>query len=132
MEISGRIYKIGETQQITEKFKKRDLMIEYQETDNSQIQTLQFQMVNNLVDLVNDLSQGDEVNITFSLRGKEYVRKDGTSTVFNNLDISKITARNPKKQNSTTAPTTTTKSEKKQSTTKKAEEDKVADDDLPF
>lgn len=89
MEIKGVIKSIGETQQVSDKFKKRDLVL----VDNSNAQypqTILFQMTQDRCNLADNFSEGQEVTIHFNLRGKEYANDIGVVKYFNSLEAWKI------------------------------------------
>ncbi|MFP6663129.1 MAG: DUF3127 domain-containing protein [Deltaproteobacteria bacterium] len=86
MEIGGRIYKIEETKQITERFRKREFVLVLEE--NSEYpQYVQFQLTGNRVDKINDFKVGDEVKVDFSLRGREWTSPKNEIRYFNSLDV---------------------------------------------
>lgn len=87
IEIAGRIHKIEETKQITERFRKREFVLILEE--NSEYpQHVLFQMTGNRCDKLGDFKVGDEVRVDFSLRGREWTSpKDGVVKYFNSLDV---------------------------------------------
>jgi len=88
MEIKVRCKSIGDTQQVSEKFKKRDLIV-IEESNPNYPQVLQFQATQDKVNLLDELREGDEVTIHFNLNGREFT-KDGKTSVFNSLNIWKL------------------------------------------
>ena len=82
---TGTIKAIGETQQVTEKFTKRELIL----TDNaaSYPQTCLFTFTQKNCSLLDGLSLGQEVTVSFSLKGREWKDK-----VFNELSAFKVVA----------------------------------------
>ena len=87
IEIAGRIHKIEEEKQITERFKKREFVLVLEE--NSEYpQYVLFQLTGNRCDKLSDFQVGDEVRVDFSLRGREWKSpKDGVVKYFNSLDV---------------------------------------------
>lgn len=84
MEITGKVHEIGEVQQVTETFKKRDLVVEY--ADNPQYpEFIKFESHQDRVNLFDGLSSGDEVNVSFNLRGRPWTNKEGVTMYFNTL-----------------------------------------------
>jgi len=68
----GKIIKIGSTEQVTEKFRKREFAI----TTNEQYpQKLKFDLINNNVDYLDDFNIGDDIKISFLVKGNEYKDK---------------------------------------------------------
>ena len=85
MDITGTIKVIGEVIQVSEKFKKRDVVL----TDNSSQypQHISFQLTQDKCGLLDKFKVGDEIKVHFNIRGKEYTNKDGKVSYFNSLEI---------------------------------------------
>jgi len=89
MEITGIILRIEKTENVSEKFKKRRIILDY--TENIKFpQIIELTLVQNNIDLANKLNQGDEVKVMFNLKGKEAVDKNGIKRVYNTLEVWKI------------------------------------------
>ncbi len=69
MELGGRIKVIFDTQTFDSGFKKREFVVTTQE---QYPQDIKFELYNDKVDVLTPFSVGDEVNVAFNLRGKEY------------------------------------------------------------
>lgn len=89
MEIIGKLLRIEKLEQITEKFKKRRLIIEHSKNENYP-QILEFTLTQNNVTLADALNQGDEVKLLFDFKGKEFVDKNSITRVFNTLDVWRV------------------------------------------
>ena len=76
MEINGKIYAIFDTQQIKESFRKRDFVVEYVENP-SYPQYLKFEVVQNKTDMLDNFNEGDPVQVSFDLRGREWTSPQG-------------------------------------------------------
>lgn len=88
MEITGTLHYVGETQQVSDKFKKRDFVIK--DNSNSQYpQLIQFQVTQDKCDIV-DRPIGTEVNVHFNLRGREWVNPQGEKKYFTTLEAWKV------------------------------------------
>ncbi len=88
--LKGTIKKIGEVQQVTEKFRKRDVVI----CDNSGkfAQYIPFQLAQDKCSLADNLNVGDEVDVSYNMNGKEYTdKKTGELKYFLTLEIWKVT-----------------------------------------
>lgn len=93
-ELSGRIIEISNTQTITEKFKKREFIVEYKDNPSTQyVQYLKFQFTGDRCSLLDSYNTGQEVNISFNLKGRKY-EKDGRVSYFMDLEAWKISALN--------------------------------------
>ena len=79
----GTLKKIGATQQVSDKFQKREFVV----SDNAAKyeQFIAFQLTQKNTDLLNDFNVGDEVEVTFGLKGREYNGK-----YFTNLDAFRV------------------------------------------
>lgn len=84
MEIRGKVHEVGATQQVSDTFKKRDLIVEY--ADNPQYpEFLKFEATQDRVSIFDSLNVGDEVEVSFNLRGRPWTNKEGQTTYFNSL-----------------------------------------------
>jgi hypothetical protein len=87
--LNGTIKKIGDTVQVTDKFKKREVVITDASTMYPQHVTMQF--TQDKCDILNMYNEGQEVEISFNLDGKEYTDKNtGEIKYFNSLNAWKI------------------------------------------
>jgi hypothetical protein len=83
MEIQGLVHEIGATQNISDTFKKRDLIIEYAENPEYK-EYLKFEAVQDKVNLFDTVKVGEKVEVSFNLRGRAHT-KDGKTSYFNSL-----------------------------------------------
>jgi hypothetical protein len=89
MEATGKLHTIFETKQVSERFTKREFVVEL--TDNPKYpQTVLFQLTGDRCTQLDELRVGDEVRIEFSLRGREWRSPSGDIKYFNSLDVWKI------------------------------------------
>jgi len=86
-EAVGKIYKKMDTIQRTDTFRIRELILET--IDGQYTQLIKFQLTQNNCEKLDGFNEGDEIKVTFSLRGREYT-KDGRTSYFTNLDAWKI------------------------------------------
>lgn len=87
--LKGKVHKIGEIQQVSDSFKKREIVI--QDDSGKYPQTISFQATQDRCDILSSVREGDGVEVTFFLRGREWTSpKDGQIKYFNSLDIWKI------------------------------------------
>ena len=92
-ELTGKIVSIGETIQVSDKFKKREIVIETTEivNGNQYIQPIQMQVVQAKCDMLNNYRDGQNVKVQFNVKGNSYISKKDGSTKYNtSLDIWKI------------------------------------------
>lgn len=88
LSVEGRLKRINDEQVISDRFKKREFVIE---TEEQYPQVLMFQLVQDKTNLIDQFSIGDKVEIFFNLRGREW-QKDPSAEVrvFNTLDAWRI------------------------------------------
>jgi hypothetical protein len=90
-EIQGKLIVLGDTIEVSDKFKKREFVIEKEENGGSKvwIDTIKFQAVQDKCDLLETLSIGDTVDISFNIKGNKWEKNEKVS-YFNNLDAWKV------------------------------------------
>lgn len=89
MELKGRVHEVGTTQQVSESFKKRDLVVVY--SDNPQYpEYIKIEATQDKVTLFDNLKPGDDVEVQFNLRGRPWTNKEGVTTYFNSLVAWKV------------------------------------------
>ncbi len=86
-EAKGKLIFKGEEQQITERFRKRELVIEIE--DGMYPQQIKFQLTQDRCSLLDEYELNDEINIHFNLRGRAY-QKNGETIYFTNLEAWRI------------------------------------------
>ena len=89
MELKGTVVAIGETQQVTEKFKKRDLVVEYAENPTYP-EHIKFEANQATCDKLDELRVGDNITVHFNLRGRAWKDKTGKDQYFNTLNVWKF------------------------------------------
>ena len=87
MEFTGKLIYKGEIQQVTDKFSKRDFVIETQEQYPQQIK---FELHQDRVDLIDVYNLEEVIIVSFNLRGKSYTDKNGITQHINTLQAWKI------------------------------------------
>ena len=90
-EISGKVIDISPVNQVSDKFKKREFVIEKKETGGAAvfIDYIKFQLIQDKCDLINESFLNEEIRIWFNLKGNKWER-DGKINYFTNLDAWKI------------------------------------------
>jgi hypothetical protein len=90
-EISGKVIDILPVNQVSDKFRKREFVIEKKEAGGSGvfIDYIKFQLVQDKCDLLNESFLNEEIKIWFNLKGNRWER-DGKINYFTNLDAWKI------------------------------------------
>lgn len=93
MKTQGTIIEIGEVQQVSDKFKKREIVLEIAENP-SYPETVKFELQQDKVSLADKFSEGQVVEVEFNLRGRAWTDKKGVKQYFNTLTIWKIAETN--------------------------------------
>ena len=91
MELKGKVHEIGALQQVSETFKKRDLIIEYAENPTYP-EYIRFEALQDKIALFDSLKTGDDVEVSFNLRGRPWTDKTGKVSYFNSLIVWRINA----------------------------------------
>jgi len=85
--IKGRVSVIGATQQVSDKFAKRDFVIE---TQDQFPQLISLQVTQDKCGLLDSIKLGSEVTAHVNIRGRKWTDKDGVDKYFNTLECWKI------------------------------------------
>ena len=90
-EIIGKVIDISPVNQVSDKFKKREFVIEKKEAGGAAvfIDYIKFQLIQDKCDLINDSFLNEDVRIWFNLKGNKWER-DGKINYFTNLDAWKV------------------------------------------
>lgn len=89
MEIKGKVHEITPTQQVNETLKKRELILEY--IENPQYpEYIKFEAINDRCAIMDNVRPGDDVEVSFNLKGRPWTDKTGKKSYFNQLAIWKI------------------------------------------
>ena len=88
MEVTGILKVKSDAKDVSAKFKTRDFVL----TENSSQypQHISFQLAQDKCTLIDTLNIGDEVKVTFNLRGREWTSPQGEVKYFNTLDAWKV------------------------------------------
>ncbi|HYH56365.1 MAG TPA: DUF3127 domain-containing protein, partial [Anseongella sp.] len=92
MEIKGKVVEVSDVMQVTDTFKKRELVVEYIENNPSYPEYLKFEALQDKCSLLDAVKPGEEVEVSFNLRGRPWTGKDGKKQYFNSLVLWRITA----------------------------------------
>jgi len=93
LEVTGKLLVKYDTQNVSDKFKKREFVIELSEEINGNIYTnyAKLQLVQAKCDIIDRYNVGDVVKVTFNIKGTSYVdKKDGMTKYITNLDAWRI------------------------------------------
>jgi len=89
MTATGQLIEIFDTQQVTDKFAKREFVVEM--GNNPQYpETVIFQLVQDKCDLLDGYKKGDQIEVGFDLKGRKWTNKEGIDKYFNSLQAWKL------------------------------------------
>jgi hypothetical protein len=87
-ETFGRLHEIYGEVQVTEKFRKREFVLEI--TSGMYTDFVKFQLVQDRCSALNSFKVGDTVKVYFNLSGRKGTAKDGSTVYFTNLAAWKL------------------------------------------
>jgi hypothetical protein len=86
--LTGTVKVIKDTVQVTEKFAKREFVIN--DASSMYPQDILFQSVQDKCSMLDGYTEGDNVEVSFNLRGREWTSPQGEIKYFNTLDAWRI------------------------------------------
>ena len=89
MEIQAKILEIFETMEVSERFRKREFVVEYAENPQYP-EILKFEVTQEKCEMLDPFQEGEEVEIAFNLRGRKWISPQGDVKYFNSLQAWKI------------------------------------------
>jgi hypothetical protein len=87
LEITGTLHKLFETQSVTDRFNKREFVLE---VPGRHPQLVLFQLTGKRCADLEGFAPGDKVRVEFSLRGREWTSRQGEVKYFNSLEVAKL------------------------------------------
>mgnify|MGYP003327119064 CR=1 FL=1 len=95
LEVTGKLIAKYDVQQVSEKFKKREFVIELAEEINGNVYTnfAKMQLVQNKCDIIDRYNEGDQVKVSFNIKGNRWER-DGKVNYITNLDAWRVESAN--------------------------------------
>ncbi len=91
MNIRGKIHAIFDTQQVSDTFKKREFVVEYAENPQYP-EYLKFELIQDKCDILDKFKTGQEVEVYFNLKGREWTNPKGEKIYFNSLQAWRLEA----------------------------------------
>ena len=135
-EINGRLAEKFETQRVSDRFQKREFVLEIKSTSATGfefIDFIKFQSTQDKCSLLDQFNIDDTIKVSFNLRGRKW-EKDGQVSYFTNLEawrIEKIASESGESVVGTPLPDTDSKPDDVPFPTNPPENDSGFDD-LPF
>lgn len=89
-EINGKVILKEDTQQVSDRFKKREFVIEVENERNSDWNDfIKFQLTQDRCDLLETVSVNENIKVSFNIKGRKW-EKDGKVNYFSNLEAWRI------------------------------------------
>ena len=86
MQIQGKIHATFDAAQVTERFRKREFVLEL-DAASRYPQHVMFQLTGDRCGELDGFGAGDEIRVEFSLRGREWTSPKGEVRYFNSLEV---------------------------------------------
>ena len=84
MEIKGKLIECMETVQVSERFRKREFVLEY--SDNPEYpEFIKFELAQERCELLDPFQSGQQVRVEFDLKGRRWTDPQGQVKYFNSL-----------------------------------------------
>ena len=89
MKVIGKILEVKDTQQVSDSFKKRSFIVEYAENPQYP-EYISFELIQDRCSLLDGFQAGQEVEVSFNLKGRKWVNPEGETKYFNSLQAWRI------------------------------------------
>ena len=122
MQLTGTIKVIRDTQQVSEKFQKREFVLV---TNEQYPQFISLELQGDKCDIIDAYTEGEEVTCDLNLRGRSWINPQGEEKYFNTIVAWKI----QRSGNSNSTPATSTERPQANQTNSFVDE---PEDQLPF
>jgi len=86
-ELTGTLVTVEPINQVSDKFKKQEFVVEVK--DGQYSESIKLQLVNDKCSLIDGIAPGQDVKVQFNLRGRRW-EKDGKVQYFNSLDAWRV------------------------------------------
>jgi hypothetical protein len=93
LEVTGKLLVKYDTQNVNDRFRKREFVMELSEEINGNVYTnfAKMQLVQNKCDILDRFNEGDAIKVSFNIKGNRWER-DGKVNYITNLDAWRIEA----------------------------------------
>ena len=87
--MDGKLIVINNTNMVSDKFKKREFVIEYAENPQYP-EYIKMEFVQDKCDLLDSFKVGDMVSVEYNLKGRKWTNPEGEDVYFNTIQAWKI------------------------------------------
>ena len=84
MDITGKVLEVFPVQQVSDRFRKREVVLEYA-TNPQYPEFIKFEFVQDRTDLLDNFQPGQEVQVWFDLKGRKWTDRNGEIRYFTTL-----------------------------------------------
>lgn len=88
LQVKGKLKLKGNEQAVSERFRKREFVLLDDSTQYPQF--ISFQLTQDKCSLIDSVNPGDEIIVSFNLRGREWTSPKGEVKYFNSLEAWRI------------------------------------------
>jgi hypothetical protein len=91
LEVTGKLIEKYDTQNVSDRFRKREFVLELADEINGTVYTnyAKMQLVQNKCDILDRFNIGEVLRVNFNIKGTRY-DKDGRTNYFSNLDAWRV------------------------------------------
>ncbi len=89
MEIKGKVHEVSEVMNVTDTFKKRELVVEFAENPQYP-EYVKFEAIQDRCALLDNIKTGSDVEVFFNLKGRKWTDKNNKVQYFNTLQLWKV------------------------------------------
>jgi hypothetical protein len=89
MDVKGKVHDLSDVINVNDTFRKRELVIEFAENPQYP-EYVKFEAIQDRVNLMDNIKVGQEVEVFFNLKGRQWTNKQGEKQYFNTLQLWKV------------------------------------------
>jgi len=89
MDITGKLLEKYDTQQVTDRFQKREFVIEFAENPQYP-EFVKFELIQDRVSLIDSFEPGQSLKVHFNLKGRKWTDRQGEVKYFNSLQAWRV------------------------------------------
>jgi single-strand DNA-binding protein len=90
LEVTGKLHEIYPAQQVSDRFRKREFVLEFM--DGNYAQYVKLQLNQDRCDLIDSYNKGENIKVSFNLSGRQFTDRNGQTQYFTNLVAWRIEA----------------------------------------
>ncbi len=102
-EIQGKLLEVYDTQQVSDTFRKREFVIEKSEQIPNRVDPIvnyvKFQTIQDRTSLIDAFEVGQDITVSFNIRGNKWQNREGGISYFTNLEAWRINPTSQAPQN---------------------------------